>query len=293
MALSYRWGDQKRLLTSRTTYHSFRDHLPIGKMPRTFKNAIYITHMLKIKHLWIDALCIIQDDDEDLAREIEGMGNIYRNSILTLSAQSALSADDRLLVQRDPRWHRPCRLEMSTTAQDGTVTGIVYITSSVFEENHLQTRGWVLQEEVLSSRSLIFGSRMMSWNCTISQASESFPAMKSKDISMNLHTPIDRLRLWTYSPRIMAHAEKRHALRLNHLDAWYSAITNFSERQLIYDSDTLPALAGLASLFCYAHQITYLSGLWKEDLQVGLAWYVSHGAVARRFEGNRSPSAPT
>jgi hypothetical protein len=169
----------------------------------------------------------------------------------------------------------------------------VYITSSVFEENHLQTRGWVLQEEVLSSRSLIFGSRMMSWNCTISQASESFPAMKSKDISMNLHTPIDRLRLWTYSPRIMAHAEKRHALRLNHFDAWYSAITNFSERQLIYDSDTLPALAGLASLFCYAHQITYLSGLWKEDLQVGLAWYVSHGAVARRFEGNRSPSAPT
>jgi hypothetical protein len=56
-----------------------------------FVEAIDLCHYLGIKYLWIDALCQVQDDENDCAREIERMGDIYRYAFCNFSAVAAAS----------------------------------------------------------------------------------------------------------------------------------------------------------------------------------------------------------
>jgi hypothetical protein len=45
--------------------------------PITFRDAFDLSNRLGISYLWIDSLCIIQDDDEDWQRESSSMGLVY------------------------------------------------------------------------------------------------------------------------------------------------------------------------------------------------------------------------
>jgi hypothetical protein len=62
--------------------------------------------------------------------------------------------------------------------------------------------------------------------------------------------------------------------RNNQFDQWYKMVTAYTILSLTYTSDVLSALSGLESAIAQTHGCTYLAGLWKEDLQIGLAWYV-------------------
>jgi hypothetical protein len=63
LTLSYCWGQGKKLLCRKDSYERFKQNLPVDdSMPKTFKDALQITKALGYRYLWIDALCIIQDD---------------------------------------------------------------------------------------------------------------------------------------------------------------------------------------------------------------------------------------
>ncbi|KAF1997438.1 HET-domain-containing protein [Amniculicola lignicola CBS 123094] len=59
------------------------------RFPQTFKDAIKFSRRLSIRHLWIDALCILQDSTDDWDREASAMAEVYANSHLTLAATGA------------------------------------------------------------------------------------------------------------------------------------------------------------------------------------------------------------
>lgn len=61
----------------------------------------------------------------------------------------------------------------------------------------------------------------------------------------------------------------------NQFDGWYSMVTRYNCRALTYETDVLPALAGLSKAMATTHGCTYCAGLWTEDLQTGLCWYVA------------------
>jgi hypothetical protein len=101
VALSYCWGGPQPLLTTRANVDSFSSEIPQEQLPRTLADAVNVTRQLGFKYLWIDALCIIQDDQADKAIEIEKMGSIYKNSSLTIVASSSKSASEGFLQTRD------------------------------------------------------------------------------------------------------------------------------------------------------------------------------------------------
>lgn len=86
VALSYCRGStipDCRLLSS--TPESSKTRIAWKAVPRTLQEAIAFTRRLGLRYLWIDALCVIQDNADDWAREAALMSDVYQNSYLTLA----------------------------------------------------------------------------------------------------------------------------------------------------------------------------------------------------------------
>ncbi|RSM18499.1 hypothetical protein CDV31_002635 [Fusarium ambrosium] len=148
-----------------TTRDNLRRHLEggidLGNLPKTFQDAIKIARELKVRYLWIDALCIIQneDDHEDWKRECGNMASIYRNSYLTVAATWANSATGGCFITPDP----------------GVVTGPIMMrkvshfpfipTLENLEDFPILTRAWTYQERLLAPRVIYFGHQEILWDC--------------------------------------------------------------------------------------------------------------------------------
>jgi hypothetical protein len=88
-ALSHCWGSSPGLTTTRDTVRAFKRSIDPEVPPRTFLDAIELTHKPRSEYLWIDALCILQDSEEDSEAESAMMGYYYRNVHLIIPALDA------------------------------------------------------------------------------------------------------------------------------------------------------------------------------------------------------------
>lgn len=93
-ALSYCWGPkssrdgQTTLLT--TTIDQFRQSLPVKELPNSIKEAIEVTRRIGVFYLWVDRLCIVQNDAQDVETECDRMCDIYERALLTWVALTIL-----------------------------------------------------------------------------------------------------------------------------------------------------------------------------------------------------------
>lgn len=72
--LSYCWGGAQEYMTTRATLQSYVESLNLSSLAKTIQDAIKVTRMLHLRYLWIDALCIIQDDPDGKQKEMAYMG---------------------------------------------------------------------------------------------------------------------------------------------------------------------------------------------------------------------------
>ncbi|KAF8542665.1 heterokaryon incompatibility protein-domain-containing protein [Trichophaea hybrida] len=98
IALSYVWGQVSSVFQYRTTKSNFQRRTEKGGLdgvvfPRTIRDAIVLVGLLGQRYLWVDAVCIIQDDDTDQAVQISSMNIIYGASHLTVVAASGSDAE--------------------------------------------------------------------------------------------------------------------------------------------------------------------------------------------------------
>ncbi|KAL2126094.1 hypothetical protein VTI74DRAFT_1702 [Chaetomium olivicolor] len=183
VALSYVWGGPQavKLELSNIEQLAKQDALRAGALPQTLDDAILLTDSLGFQYLWVDALCIIQDDDGDKKMQIGGMSQIYGCAFLTVIAASAGSVDgglpglrpgtrsqeqEEIMViapqNEDKQSGSKIRpgLSLMTTLQPLTNRG-----SHLLEDAVWNSRGWTLQERVLSRRVLIFMHEQVYWIC--------------------------------------------------------------------------------------------------------------------------------
>ena len=101
MTLSYCWGQhgQKFVLTKQNKVQ-FLAGIEIEQLDVSIRDAIKVTRELGFRYLWIDALCIVQDDDMEKAREISRMYKIYINAVFTIIASRSRSVTEGLLSHR-------------------------------------------------------------------------------------------------------------------------------------------------------------------------------------------------
>ena len=88
--LSYCWGSSGIPgKTTRFNKASYFEAIPIEDLPKTIRDAVMISRSLNIPYLWVDALCIVQDDVDDWRVEVTNMSDIYFGSTLTIAASDA------------------------------------------------------------------------------------------------------------------------------------------------------------------------------------------------------------
>lgn len=160
-ALSHRWPNFDFLKCTKSTISELHRGIPVSRVAPNFRDAIRITASLGIQYIWIDSLCIVQDDSNDWLFEAKYMAAVYSHASLTFAMNSGADLDESIidsfteyisqaLMQADFDWfivERP-------GAQGYIDTGV------------LASRGWCFQERLLSMRILhVFRSQIF-WETT-------------------------------------------------------------------------------------------------------------------------------
>jgi len=87
--LSHCWGTIDILKLTRENIDDMQREIRETELCQTFRDAINVTRMLGFSYIWIDSLCIIQDDVEDWRKEASRMSDVYGGSTLNLAASGA------------------------------------------------------------------------------------------------------------------------------------------------------------------------------------------------------------
>lgn len=159
-ALSHCWGSTSSHSLFTTTRKNIGTHLlgiSLEKLPSTFRDAVILTRNLGIKYLWIDSLCIIQDDDDDWKRESAVMGLLYQNTSLVIAAAGSKDSAGGLFITKRPK---PLTTQLPFLV-DGNQQGVFNATVSpndkiIPNEGILRKRAWAFQEWCLARRIVFF-----------------------------------------------------------------------------------------------------------------------------------------
>jgi len=266
-ALSHCWGTSQPLRLTLATQKPFQQNIAFSQLPKTFRDAVQATRQLGLRYLWIDSLCIIQDCQQDWEEQCSLMRTIYQYAFVTLAGPDASDCDSGFLHPRDTGRREPLPITSPTSGAADTVT-LFHLNRNARATwpsrntaSPLFTRGWVLQERLLSSRTLYFGAERMYFEC--------FTNARFEDS----HEPLD----WDYyvSDELTKRAITSLSPSPKQLSKYWAEIAStYSHMALSKPTDRLPALSGIASEF---HRVTgdqYLAGLWRQHLPQGLTWYV-------------------
>ncbi|PSN63125.1 hypothetical protein BS50DRAFT_456493, partial [Corynespora cassiicola Philippines] len=90
LALSYVWGDRNTFLLSRDNLSTLSEAGALTAcwqmIPQTIKDAIILAKDIGFRYLWVDALCIVQNDPNNKLRNIQQMASIYANATACIAA---------------------------------------------------------------------------------------------------------------------------------------------------------------------------------------------------------------
>ena len=234
-------------------------NIPFRLLPATLQDAIVVTRQLGGRYLWIDALCIIQDDDDDKAREIHAIPSIYQGSILTISAACSSSCQQGFLYTRMPY---PPGVVLPTLCP-GNVAGAAQAISMGDKRSFaepIHSRGWTYQEHVLSTRILQYETTEIKWTC---------PSRRCDAGHENTEWRV---------PLASEFPDSNEKSEASLYAKWTNHVENYSGRRLTIPGDRLIAFSAIASKFaehCEVGPSEYLAGLWKRTLIPYLLWRVS------------------
>ncbi|RSL51357.1 hypothetical protein CEP54_011458 [Fusarium duplospermum] len=255
-ALSYCWGIPEEAETQFTTLKcNLKDRhsgFKLSKVSPVIRDAVTVCRTFGVRYLWVDAVCIIQDDDYDWEQESALMAMIFRDAYFVIAAAASESCNEGFLSWTRPFIYLPFQSKLKPAIQGSyrlftvppyrdLVNPAVFVNLETedFTSSRWHSRAWVYQERVAAQRLLLFGRSGLS-------------AQFQKDPSS----------------MIRVHQGEGN---LNY-KGWFRILSEFSTTRLTCQTDRLPAVSGLAKRFQEVFQDEYLAGLWRNDLCRGLFW---------------------
>ncbi len=286
-ALTYCWGGEQPMKCLSSNIVSYGTGIPFERQPPTIKDAAKVCQGMGLQYLWIDALCIIQDDFNDKSVEIGKMTSIYGSATVTIAAARSSSVTEGFLGERFPGPREGAIVSYRCfNGGLGSIT-LVKLDDGGFESvEPIDERGWALQERLLSSRIIEFGSRQTRWICPETRSSgfslEGFTDGWKREVNFSSKRKTETLDLksiCTAKSTIDFYGRPRNSQYKEYLDAmehWEHICETFTERALTLSSDRTLAISGIAQIFAESSEDQYIAGLWKSCFHSGLLWKIEH-----------------
>ncbi|KAG8162844.1 hypothetical protein KVR01_007322 [Diaporthe batatas] len=302
IALSYCWGDGSSLQATKSNLSELLQGVDEEELPATIRDAVELARQIRVQYLWVDALCIIQDDLQDWIHESARMSAVYAQAHLTISASSVASS--RLSFLHQSRGNKEVLFHWQSHVSDTRINGTDHAvdtslvrsgmlavrrtTSSGFHQDlydniidPAMTRAWTLQEHALATRLVCFSTDEIQWTCRTLRACECQNPEENE--SSRLEQLQRRLSLTGREGNVAA--VRADNMSQEALQFWIKLIEAYCRRDLSCVRDKLPALSGVAQEFLKTSikeqlaekmmvpPLRYLAGLWSFDIQKMLLWY--------------------
>lgn len=265
---------------------------------QNFAQAVEVARQLEIGYIWIDSLCIIQDDLDDWNAQAPLMHKVYRHSRCNIAASASAVPMEGLFRKRTGAYEGQL---MAVAAIKGDNWRVV--PGDLWQDDllgsKLYTRGWVFQgmcrdervrllliqlgasERMLSPRMLHYGEHQIFWDCATESACEAFPNRIPRQI--DTAAAIDR----NWRERLQTeglNAQSTDPATSSTL-FWKNAVRTYTACALTKHTDKLKAIWGIARLVRDVRQDDYGAGLWMWQLHEQLAWIVEDNSQASRDDG--------
>lgn len=265
IALSYMWGKDQRVKLKLATREAMSTPgyfaTAEGQPSRTIVHAFAVAKRLGCRYLWVDALCITQDDAANIQANVSSMDQVYAGAWLTIVAASGLDADSGLpgVSKEVPRSVRQMRIiaTRSTSKKGITMANMLDSEMDAVNASRWNTRGWTYQERLLSRRLLVFTS------------SQAFYCDSGCDCREDVHRLMDNssATMSIYDPRFQLDFDND-----NIFDIYAVAVAEYTKRQLTSSEDKVKAMNGLLNLLETPFRGPFFFGLPITLFDVALLW---------------------
>jgi len=292
IALSYVWGKANVFQTTKANRNdlSRQGALCIGQaqLPQTIRDAMELVEALGERYLWVDALCIVQDDASQKHELISRMHEIYDAALVTIVALSGQDADSGLPGLR-------ARSRQAQRSID--IAGLQLITfppplEEEIKASYWESRAWTLQERILSRRLIYFSASQIYFQCQECVNSEVTASTLRKDPFQSMSTRggesslspelLDLFPLTNQWVRCRNIGETRPLF----FPVYSLVVQQYTMRNLSYQADILNAFSGIMMNFQNCYGGKYFSGLPEAFFDLALLWVSGKGQ-------RREPAFPT
>ena len=282
VALSYVWGQVSTLLATKENQNALSQPGGLSRAARkdpiakTILDAIILTRNLDLRYIWVDSLCIVQDDAAEKTRLIDEMAVVYLAALFTIIAAAGDSGNSGL----------PGIQPMSRTIkQDIAIINarlsllLQGLSETNLDSSAWNTRGWTFQERLFSKRLLVFLPDHIYWQCRSVIWNEDVVHEHPAALDNEMMDFRSRLRFLNTNtdrvPKLSAGLPPNgQALLFRHpaRDEYDWVVLEYTRRRLTYLDDIGRAFAGILNVlqlglgdFLYGLPISYLDAtiIWK------------------------------
>ncbi|KAH8594898.1 heterokaryon incompatibility protein-domain-containing protein [Bisporella sp. PMI_857] len=312
ITLSYVWGGANKNVTMINNFNARCERggldAAFSEFPAVIQDAWRVVLGLQERYLWIDSLCIKQNDDLDLAEQIPQMDRVYNQALLTIVAMSGISAASSLPGiapnSRTPIHPTERTTSWIFTAEPPTLDRILAVPC-------YETRAWTYQERLLSNRRLFLTDWQMYFQCYRFVFQESYPAPRQiVQVNANMkmdggqrsqfllsHSRLSRSTLWSIANMKLTRAETKERFTLiewehESLRMYDQIVRNLSARDLFVEEEILEAFKGIVSHLESHRAGPFCEGIPMQVLDRALLW-VPSGKFQRRKCKNQSLQIPS
>lgn len=255
------------------------------RLPRTITDAMLLVSRFDERYLWVDSLCIMQDDAENKHDQIALMDVIYQKAILTIVAVSGKNAGAGLPGVRVGSRNV---LQYIEHIQGLVLVNSLTTPSYSVDQSIWNARAWTYQEWKLSRRVLIRADEQISFKCDhVScwedeiepefRLNETDPGFEARSWALNRNYSLDRLPLTG---------------QIN-FRMYGKAVEVYTPRSLSFSSDALNAFSGMMNYLRPIMRGGFVYGLPETELDEALLWQPMGLLTRRRHPNNGSAIFPS
>ncbi|KJZ70094.1 hypothetical protein HIM_10521 [Hirsutella minnesotensis 3608] len=285
--------DDDSIKLTQVTLAQLSSPQPLSVLPLTFKEALAVVNRLGLTHLWIDCLCILQDNALEQDTEASRARHVFSNAFLSIVASGTTSSSGGLFSTRNPALVAPTVFDFPVDAAGTTVP---YRSSlegprgwrRAFDDDPLSRSGRALEERLRAPRALHFGRKMVFWECHGASCAEVHPrgvnealggvgeSEGGKDSEAGGKT-MQRNKPWKTLLNAPTWRMREDPISQVFAD-WFAILETYTGCTLTTPEDKLPGLAGVAGdmkMLLHErgfHKTDYVAGIWKAMLPGGLVW---------------------